>query len=76
LVVNNYLEERVIHNVIAKLYGAIEPGKLITEHCLLWDQVSSVAVWNQVNGSVAVWHQVSSVAVWNQVSSIAVWNPG
>ena len=26
LTVNNYQEEKMIHNVVAKLYGAVEPG--------------------------------------------------
>ena len=35
LVVNNYQEERVIYNVVAKLYGAIEPGTTSIALCLV-----------------------------------------
>jgi hypothetical protein len=29
LEVNNYLERRTIYNVVANIYGAVEPGMLV-----------------------------------------------
>ena len=32
--VNNYQEQRTIYNVIATIYGGVEPGMCVCVHCL------------------------------------------
>ena len=51
LEVNNYQETRTIYNVIASIYGAVEPGKFHKIESLLyvrtlWNYLSTQALQN------------------------------